>query len=303
VAGKNSSSLKVACEIGVERVIAARASQSGNAIEAYTSRRLPAGTIAPGLLSANVLNRDALLQSIEGALSTVDGGSKDIIAVLPDSAVRVLLLDFDTLPEKAQDAAAIIRFRLKKSLPFDVDHATLSYHATSSNGKGTSPVKVVAAVSPQEVIHEYEAIFREAGYSPGIVIPSILATLGLVDAVRPTMVVKVDALSTTVAIVDRQDLVLLRTLDHAPRAGLNARELTENVYPSITFFEDTYSSKIELVQLTGMAEIEGVASVLQSETGVRTEELESRSTADSLGDSIPDSMLAAVAGALVGDSG
>ena len=298
MASKNSSPLKVACEIGVERVIAARASQAGDSIEVYTSRRLPPGTIAPGLLSANVLNHETLQQSIQGALSAVAGGGKDVIAILPDSAVRVLLLDFDTLPDKAVEAAAIIRFRLKKSLPFDVDHATLSYHATSSNGSGT--VKVVAAVSPREVVHEYEAMFRAAGYSPGIIMPSILATLGLVEADRPTMVVKVDALSTTVAIVDRQELVLLRTLDHPPRAGLNAQELTENVYPSITFFEDTYSSKIELLQLTGMAEIGGVASVLESETGVRTEELVTRSSGESLGDSIPGSMLAGVAGALLG---
>src|SRR5438270_696482 len=291
-----STSLRVACEIGVDRVVAGRAAATGGRLEVCTSRRLPSGTLAPGLLSANVLNRDALRQSIEGALSTVAGASKDVIAILPDSAVRVLLLDFDTLPEKPADAAAIVRFRLKKSLPFDVDHAALSYHVSSTNGS----VKVVAAVSPHEIVQEYEAAFRDAGYSPGVVLPSILATLGLVEADRPTMVVKVDSLSTTVAIVDKQELVLLRTLDHPHRIGLDARELTENVYPSITFFEDTYSSKIELLQLTGMAEISGVSSVLQSETGVRTEELSRGNTGEGFGDAVPQSMLAGVAGALLG---
>ncbi len=293
---RNRSALKVACEIGVDRVIAARASQSGDAIEVYTSRQLPAGTVAPGLLSTNVLNRETLLQSINSALSSVAASSKDVIAILPDSAVRVLLIEFDSLPEKALEAAAIIRFRLKKSLPFDVDHAALSYHATAVNGT----VKVVAAVAPNEIVHEYETIFRDAGYLPGMVVPSILATLGLVQADRPTMVVKVDSLSTTVAIVDRQELVLLRTLDHPLQTGLNAHELTENVYPSITFFEDTYSSKIELLQLAGMADVSGISPVLQSETGVRTEELAGGHIGESLGDSIPAAMLAGVAGALLG---
>ena len=290
--------MRVACEIGVDRIVAARRSdaRSGASLEVCASRRLPAGTLAPGLLSANVLNRDALRQSIEGALSTVAGASKDVIAILPDSAVRVLLLDFDTLPEKPADASAIVRFRLKKSLPFDVDHAALSYHVASSNGT----VRVVAAVSPNDVVQEYEAAFRDTGYSPGVVMPSILATLGLVQADSPTMVVKLDVLSTTVAIVDRQELVLLRTLDHPQHRALNAKELTENVYPSITFFEDTYSSKIELLQLTGMAETEGVSAVLQSETGVRTEDLAAGSTSQSMGESVSDGMLAGVAGALLG---
>jgi type IV pilus assembly protein PilM len=291
-----NTSLRVACEIGVDRIVAGRAAQSGGSLEVCTSRRLPASTLAPGLLSTNVLNRDALRQAIEGALLTIAGASKDVIAIIPDSAVRVLLLDFDTLPEKPSEAASIVRFRLKKSLPFDVEHAALSYHVGSSNGN----VKVVAAVSPHEIVSEYETAFRDAGYSPGVVMPSILATLGLVQADRPTMVVKVDGLSTTVAIVDRQELVLLRTLDHPNRTGLNPRELTENVYPSITFFEDTYSSKIELLQLTGMAEMDGVSSVLQSETGVRTEDLPTGGTSESLGESVPDGVLAGVAGALLG---
>jgi len=291
-----STPLRVACEIGVDRIVAARAAQAGGRLEVCTSRRLPSNTLAPGLLSGNVLNGDALRQSIEAALSTVAGDAKDVIAILPDSAVRVLLLDFDTLPDKPADAAAIVRFRLKKSLPFDVDHAALSYHVGSTNGT----VKVVAAVSPHDIVEEYEAAFRDAGYLPGIVMPSILATLGLVQADRPTMVVKVDGLSTTVAIVDRQELVLLRTLDHPQHRALDAKELTENVYPSITFFEDTYSSKIELLQLTGMAETEGVSSVLQSETGVRTEELSVGAASESLGENVPDGMLAGVAGALLG---
>ena len=296
MASKNKSALRVACEIGTDRIVAARASQSGAAIEVYTSRRLPAGTVAPGLLSANIVDRETLLSSVQGALSAVGGSSRDVIAILPDSAVRVLLLDFDSLPTKPEDAASIIRFRLKKSLPFDVDHASLSYHATSTNGT----LKVIAAVSPLEIVHEYEAIFRDAGYFPGTVVPSILATLGMVDADRPTMVVKLDSLSTTVAIVDRQELVLLRTLDHPLRTGLDPRELTENVYPSITFFEDTYSSKIELLQLTGLAELDGVSPVLQSETGVRTETLGAGLSGKSLGDMIPAWMLAGVSGALLG---
>src|SRR5438128_1586926 len=111
---------KLACEIGADCVIAARGAQKSASVEMYTSRKLATGAVAPGLSSPNVVQAEALRQAIRGALGVVAGKSKDVIAILPDAAVRVLLLEFDTLPDKPEDAAAIIRFRVKKSLPFDV---------------------------------------------------------------------------------------------------------------------------------------------------------------------------------------
>jgi type IV pilus assembly protein PilM len=263
---------KLACEIGVDRVVAARASLRGD-IDAHASRRLPSGTIAPGLSSPNVVQAGALRESISGALATIGGGgrSRDVIGILPDAAIRVLLVDFDTLPDKVEEAAAIVRFRVKKSLPFDVEHAALSFQKQSGNGNGN--VRVVAALSPLAVIEEYENAFRAAGYLPGIVVPSILATLGSVMADRPTMLVKVDPNTTSVAIVDRGELLLLRTLDHPGRTEVNATELANAIHPSIVFFEDNYSAKIESIKVAGMSNIAGLAGALETETGVPTENL------------------------------
>ena len=72
----------------------------------------------------------------------------------------------------------MVRFRLKKSLPFDVEKAKVSYHAQPSG----QSVQVVAAVALSSVIEDYEAAFRDAGFSPGVVLPSMLAALGAADA-------------------------------------------------------------------------------------------------------------------------
>jgi type IV pilus assembly protein PilM len=286
---------KVACEIGAERVIAARASGKSAALEIYSSRRLATGTLAPGLASPNVLQPEALREAISGALGTVAGGAKDIIAVIPDAAGRVLLLDFENLPDKPDQASAIIRFRVKKSLPFDVEHAALSYHVGSGNGV----LKVVAALSPLAVIQEYESAFRDCGYSPGVVIPSTIAALGMVDADRPTMVVKVDPNSTSVVIVDRNDLILLRTLDRSSRADISAQELASQIHPSMVFYEDTYSARIEQILVTGLSNIDRLDNALQSEIGVNVSNLESSSDGEGLGEPLPKAMLASVGGALL----
>lgn len=289
---------KLACEVAADRVIAARAADQQALVELYTSRALPPGSVLPGLGGANVADGNALRQAISGALAAVSGRSRDVIAVLPDAAVRVLLLDFDNLPEKEQDAAGLVRFRLKKSLPFDVDRAALSYHAHRANGG----YRVVAAISPHTVIEEYEAAFRDAGYSPGVVLPSMLAALGSVDASRPTLVVKVDPGTVSVAIVDGEELRLLRTLENPSGAAVSGAQIAAEVYPSVVFFEDTYGSRIERVLVAGLLSLAELAPALESQTGVRVGELVTpRQVGASLaGDSVPPSLLAGVVGALAG---
>jgi len=261
----------------------------------YANRKLSPATVTPGLTSSNVADAGALQEALASALESVSSGHRDVVLVIPDAAVRVLLLDFDTLPQKAEEAAQIIRFRLRKSLPFDVETAALSYQAARRDGT----VRVVAALSPKDVIGEYENAVRAAGFMPGVVVPSSLASLGLVDAARPTMLVRVDAASTTVAIADGEQLLLVRTLEH-PGQKLNAAELGKNVYPSMVFYQDNYSSQIEKVLLTGPAENPELASALQREMGISTEELgASLHLGDSLGEPLPQSMLTAVAGALL----
>ena len=83
-------------------------------------------------MEANLRDGTAIRQAIESALGSVGGRSRDVIAILPDTSVRVVLLDFETLPPKRDEAEAVVRFRLKKSLPFDPDDARISYHAQST---------------------------------------------------------------------------------------------------------------------------------------------------------------------------
>src|ERR1039458_1274311 len=131
----------LACEIAADRVLAGRAADTGRMVEIASARELAPGTVVPDLMEANLLDGRAVRQAIESALGGVGGRSRDVIAILPDTAVRVVLLDFETLPTKREEAEAVVRFRLKKSLPFDPDDARVSYHAQTT-GKG---VRAVAA--------------------------------------------------------------------------------------------------------------------------------------------------------------
>ena len=288
----------LACEISADRVIAARSSAKPLRLETFTSRHLAQGVITPGLSGANVQDPSALRTAVQGALAAVGGNSKDIIAIIPDAAVRVLLLDFEGLPDKQIDRDQVVRFRLKKSLPFDVERAALSYDVQRNNGS----LQVVAAVSPASIIEEYESAFRDAGYAPGVLLPSSLASLGMIAAERPTLALKVDPMNITVAIAQSGALRLIRTLDNPAGYDVTAEELAEAVLPSIVFFEDTFGEKIAEILVSGAAALAAIAPMLHQQTGARVQELAPQTSSEQnlSGEKFPPSLMAGVAGALLG---
>ena len=285
----------LACEIAADRVLAGRAADTGRMVEVVSARELAPGSLVPDLMEPNLRDKSAIRHAIEGALTSVGARSRDVIAILPDTAVRVVLLDFETLPAKRDEAEAVVRFRLKKSLPFDPANARVSYHAQSTR-KG---MQAVAAVVLNTVLEEYESAFRDAGYTPGWVMPSMLAAIGAADAERPTLVVKVDARTISIAILDNEQLLLSRTLENVRGVTITGDQLAEEVYPSVVFFQDTYNLNIERVYVAGLPEAGIAAAALKNQSGAQVEELVATSQIGYTSGTVPRWRMAGVVGALI----
>jgi len=296
VNSKSGARPKIACEISADRVLAGRISENGRTVEMCSARELAPGSVVPDLTESNLRQPEAIRKAINEVIGSVAGRSRDVIAVLPDAAVRVVLLDFDTLPSNVEEAESVVRFRLKKSLPFDVDKAKVSYHTQASLGG----LRVVAAVALASVVEDYEMAFRDAGYSAGIVLPSMLAALGAAEADRPTLVLKVDARTTSLAILDTGQLLLFRTLENTRGVTVTGEQLAEEVYPSVVFFQDTYHTNIERIYVAGLPESGGAAPALRAQTGADVRELvDSSQLGTSSGATVPRWRMAGVVGALI----
>ena len=287
---------RLACEIAADRVMAGRLSDNGSGLEASAVRELAPGSVIPDLVENNVRQRSAVRTGIEEALGGVAHRSRDVIAIVPDAAVRVMLVEFDTLPSDREEALGVVRFRLKKSLPFDVDKAKISYHAQKVNNE----VRVVAAVAMASVIDDYEAAFRDAGFNPGVVLPSTLAAIGAADAKKPTLVIKVDAQTTSIAILNEDQLQLFRTLENTRGVSITGEQLAEEVYPSVVFFQDTYRLNIERIFVAGLSETGGAAPALRAQTGADVQELvSSAQLGATTSGAVPRWRMAGVVGALI----
>src|SRR5579871_3080562 len=221
-------------ELAPEGVLAATIPHGSDA-PSYAFAALAAGALVPGVAEANIRTQDAVVKSIRTALGELDLKSRAVTLVLPDTSVRVFVLDFDTLPSKAAETVPVLRFRLRKMVPFDVEHAALSYQILVQN---ENAVKVLATIMPGPVLAEYEAVVREAGYEPGVVLPSSLASLAALDSLEPILAANLSGQALTTSITSGQDLHLFRTVDLPEDPEFRTAEIQRSIAVAAAYYED-----------------------------------------------------------------
>ncbi len=206
----SASRPRFACEIVPGGVVAGRSPAPGEPLSAVAKTALPERAVVPGLKPGNLPDRVAVIAALRRVLEQVggrpNGRNAEVTVIIPDGAVRVLLLDFDALPAKLSEALPIVRFRLKKLVPFDADEAMVSFQIMSTS---RTLIRVLAVAVPRDVLSEYETAVREAGFEPGAVLPSTLSALAaLNEGEGAALLVNAHPLGVTTAIV-RAGIVLL----------------------------------------------------------------------------------------------
>ncbi len=170
--------------------------------------------------------------------------------------MRLAVLEFENLPEKDEERMALVRFRLKKTVPFDVDTAAVSYFIQSGN-------KVVVAVAPADIIAQYEAPFRAAGLQPGIVTPGALTLLELLPATGSYLVAHQNSGALAVLVVSNGVLTLSRSLelnsdlqnqDAAGNASDPLDEIVSDLYATSVYVEDQAGARPDRLYLAGFGE-------------------------------------------------
>jgi type IV pilus assembly protein PilM len=166
----------------------------------FDFRPLDAGIISVSPSRDNILEPEKLATLVRGMVPP-NGGRKrrDAALILPDSSVRVSVLDFDSFPTDAKEQLSLVRFRIKKGVPYDVESAILSYHPQAAGGNGK--FDVVVAIAPAEIVARYEAPFRSASIEPGFVTTSALAALELVNEKGTVVVAKLSGRMLTIMVV------------------------------------------------------------------------------------------------------
>lgn len=232
-----------AAELTPEGVLAATLATPGQPpVHAFAP--IPAGALVPGIAESNVHNAAGVSDALRTALDQVAPRKKVITLVVPDTSARVFMLDFDTLPAKPAEALPVLRFRLRKMVPFDVEHAAVSYQLLSANGTSErdGAVRVLATVMPGAILAEYESAVRAAGYEPGVVLPSSLAALAALDSAAPALTANLSSAGLTTTITDGDDLLLYRTIELPADNAARVAEVQRSIAVAAAWYEDHLSA-------------------------------------------------------------
>lgn len=207
-------------EIAPGHVAAARWGGHGD-LEDVVVESLPAGSVMPSPVDNNIAQPDAVRGALRRVFSRIPTRGAAIAVLVPDPVVRVFILPFENLPRRADEALPLLRWRLKKSVPFDVDETVVSWMRQPARD---GSLELVTAVARQRIVREYEEIVESAGGSIGVLLSSTLAALPLLEERGATLLVRLSGRSLTSAIVHGANLCVYRSTDLPPmRLSLSRR--------------------------------------------------------------------------------
>ena len=169
-----------ACEFTSRHLITAGVNSSRKKIAAKGVSTLSENVVIGSLLEKNIVDHGSVLEFLKELMREAGFKGHEIGVVIPDDSARISFITTETLPETEDERTAFIRWKLKKTVPFEIDTSQIAYNivGTRLNGedRGTD---LLVTLSPRSVIEEYELLMEELGYEAGFVIPSSLAALNL----------------------------------------------------------------------------------------------------------------------------
>ncbi len=235
---REASGPGVAVELAADHVSAAAVDVRGGSpvITVHATEPLPAGALVPSLTAANVHERQVVLNVVERVLERV-GNPRRVGLVVPDLVAKVSLVRFEHVPARAGDLDQLVRWQVRKTAPFPIDDAQISYVPGLKAADGQ---EFIVSLAKRSVVEEYEGLCASAGAHAGIV---DLATFNVINAALAAMppttgpsdwlLVHVAPDYASIAILRGADLIFFRN-----RATDGEGTLADVVHQTAMYYED-----------------------------------------------------------------
>ncbi len=239
----------IAIDIAPDRISGARFTRTGS-LDGFAVEPLPPGAIVPSAVETNIVNAGAVRNAMQGVCDRLNAKNEDAALLLPDTVIRVFVHHFDQFPRSAKEAIPMLRWKLKKSVPFEVDETLISYMRQSPREGG---VDVVTSLGRLRIVREYEAAAEQCGLVPGVVLSTSLAAVSLLADRKPALMARVSGNSLTTAIVREGVLCGYRCTELPAQASLlTPQMLLEEIYPVAAYYQDTWQEGIQSVRVAGL---------------------------------------------------
>ena len=129
--------------------------------------RLPEGTFTTSVVTPELANEPALAEVLR-RVKVEAGRIGKVSLLLPDGWFRMNIFELQSLPDRPNEADAMIRWSLKRTMPIDPSTLRVSYEVLGRTG-GHPRVLVVSAV--EKTLKAIERVFETAGIEVVLIEP------------------------------------------------------------------------------------------------------------------------------------
>lgn len=228
----------VAVCIAPEQVAAVQveARRRGARVSGHARAELPEGVVTPAAQGPNVTDAPLVASVLDGLLDQLPRRPRRVGLLLPDGAAKVSMVRFAKVPARAADLDGMIRWQVRKAVPFNVDDAQMDRTPGRPTAGGEQEFLVVLA--HRAVVEEYEQVCSAARVHAGLV---SLSSFSLIDAALARgvgdddsdwLLVHAGAGSRTLAVLRGRHPLLFRTV---PADG---QPLGDLVHQTAMYYED-----------------------------------------------------------------
>jgi type IV pilus assembly protein PilM len=236
----------------------------------------PEGVLRVNPVKPNFSDSSALAQALRECLPPPSRPATRLaVLVLPDYCARVAVLDFDSFPPLVDEQLALTRFRMKRTVPFDIEDAVVACYPQPRKN-GSKGLDVVTVAISREIASQYTVPFHAAGFQCGLITMSGLAALSLddtnQDSTQQWIQVKLAERALTVCLVEGNALRMFRCveLDHA-----TVGEMVEVLAPTLAYAEDELGERPSRLRLCGFGGRDQDGEALGAELGLSVERVNS----------------------------
>ncbi len=136
---------------------------------------LDADSFVSGPLGGPVRDLEALRGRIETLLESVTAPVSDASLVVPDAWLRLTFTELEDAPRRAAAAAEVLRFKLKKQVPFRVEELRLRGAPAPPLPGRARARRVLLGYAMEQLLRQLEEAFAARGVRIGLVVNGSLA--------------------------------------------------------------------------------------------------------------------------------
>lgn len=225
-------------------VAAARLNPAKRQVQSVSLSEFPAAALVPSANKSNVTDAKLIRRSIDEVTKRAGNGGGRAGLLIPDVAVRVALLQFETLPDSHGEAEALVRWKMREYLPYAPDEARLNFQVV---GKQPGSIEVLGMAVRSSVLAEYESASGIGG-GPALVLPATVALLPLLpeDAAGQLLLhLSPGALTAVVVAANRLRYWRTRALEGDP--GSAVQEVGREAARVLAACQDNLAVQVENV--------------------------------------------------------